>query len=198
MKKYLLLALVLVLVVGAFLASQFTSMVSIPGAINEGLEHGGATCYQIIRANGMTEDLGCRHNLFMDDGKRFLANQTGTNPSTNKIDEMWLGNSNFSGGSSAANFDSGTTVYGDGTYGLNASNCTGFHLGNWAIGGTGVGNITASCLWTAAQTATVWSTALNCSDCSESTEFFAVNNFTTVATLGVGDQLNVTWYVWSS
>jgi hypothetical protein len=112
---------------------------------------------------------------------------------------MWLANTNFTGASSTANYEAGTS---NGVYsasGLNASDCgTGFHTQGFIDHATGTGNISASCKWTATATATVWSTALNCSDCSADTGFFAVNNFTVAATLAANDELNVTWYIWAA
>ena len=199
-KNYFILPLVVVLVAGAFLAGQFTSMVSTPGALTQGVIHGGLTCYQITRADGTLEDLGCKHNLFMDEGKAFLADEIGTGNSTNCVDAMWVGNVTFIEGSDAANFDAGMTgtgiVWED--TGFDVTDCTGFYQGAWRDEGTGTGNISASCVWTATGAAVVSSTALNCSDCAATAEFFAVNNFTTTATLANNDQLNVTWYVWST
>jgi len=201
-KNYLILPLVAVLVVGAFLAGQYTSMVPSSGTISsQGVIHGGLTCYRIKRTDGTVENLGCKHNLFMDEGKKFLAYEIGTANSTNCTDAMWLANTNFTGASSVGTFDDGTSsgVFSSGgTENLDPASCTGFYLGNWRTEGTGTGNISASCKWTAGATATVWSTALNCSRCSSTAEFFAVNNFTTKATLSSGDELNVTWYVWST
>ncbi|MHA1852612.1 MAG: hypothetical protein ACTSUF_03785 [Candidatus Heimdallarchaeaceae archaeon] len=187
-KNYSLLVLVVVLVGGAFLAGQFTSTVTTSGTMSgQGVIHGGLSCYQVIRADGTVEDLGCSHNYFMTEGKKFLADEIGTDASTNDVDMMFLGN----GTSWDTDLSSHTNeIFG---CGLDATSIT------WTDHDATNGNITASHLWTSTcNNIVVNTTGLNCSTCSSDTEFFAGNDFTQSATLSNGDQLNVTWYVWAA
>jgi len=187
-KKYLILSVVVVLIAGSFLAGQFMVGPSISGTANSaGVIHGGISCAQITRVDGIVENLGCDHNYFMSEGSEFIADEVATSGSGNAIDWMFLGN--------GTNWNADLSAHTDEIFdcGLNATSIT------WAdVGGTG--NISATYTWTmtGCSSIVVNTTGLNCSACALGTEFFAANNFTSSATLSSGDQLNVTWFVWAA
>jgi hypothetical protein len=186
--KYLL-AVPILLVIGGFLTVSMFSNTVITGTTmgTEAIEHGGATCVKVIRADGTVEDLGCKHNTFMDEGKKFLADEIGTTASTNYVNQMLLGNTSSTADSTLGDHPGIIT-----DCGLAPATIT------WADHSVGVGNISATYTWTSTcDGILVNTTGLNCSTCSATTNYFAGNDFTTAATLNINDQLNVTWYVWS-
>ena len=188
-KNYLILLLGIVLVGGSFLAGQFMVSPSISGTANSaGVIHGGISCAQIIRADGVVEDLGCFHNQFMNEGSEYIADEIATTGSGDALDQILLGNTSDT--TNAALTDHPGIIS---ECGLDPA--TGI---NW-VDVAGTGNITANATWTAScASIVVNTTGLNCSTCAAATNYFAGNNFTSAATLSSGDQLNVTWFVWSA
>jgi hypothetical protein len=185
-----IIPILLVVLVGGFLAGQLIS-IETPG-INTvsgvGAVHEGYACVKVIRKDGNIEDFGCKHNQFMSEGKLFIADQIDTTTAdTDSINVMFLGN--------------GTS------WGEEQTNHTGeiFDCSlaaasiDWVDSPAGTGNLSATYTWTSGCDLIVNTTGLNCSACSSTeAEFFAGNNFSTSVSLSNGDQLNVTWHVWSS
>lgn len=186
-----LIPILAVVLVGAFLAGQFTSTeISGFGTVGiGGVIHGGASCAKVIRADGMVEDLGCEHNYFMDEGKLFIADQIDTTTAdTDSIDVLFLGN--------GTSWNTNLATHTDEIFGCSLDGTS----IDWTDVSGGTGNLSASHEWTMSgcSSIVVNTTGINCSACDASAEFFAANNFTQSVTLSDGDKLNVTWYVWSA
>lgn len=164
------------------LMSSLSTLNSNTGA--QGINYVGTVCPKIIRSSGRVEDLGCGHNLLMNEGKNFIEEEIGNGTaSTNIVDVMFLGNGTTWGTSDMTVHTGEIIECGLGAAtGLSAND---IGNGNWSFTNTW----TSSCAGVIVNT-----TGLNCSACAEGTEFFAGNNFTSV-TLQTNDQINVTWYV---
>jgi len=187
-----IIPILLVVLLGGFLAGQLIS-IETPGintVSGQGAIHEGYACVKVIRKNGDVEDFGCKHNQFMSEGKKFIANQIDTTTAnTDSIDLMFLGNGT-SWGEEQTNH---TGEMFDTTCDLAAASI------DWVNSSIGVGNLSATYTWTSGCDVIVNTTGLNCSACSSTEEeFFAGNNFTSSVSLSNGDQLNVTWHVWSA
>jgi hypothetical protein len=192
--KHIIPILLVVLAVG-FITGQFTStdMSGIETASGLGTTHEGYACIKVIRKDGTVEDYGCKHNYFMDEGKLFIADQIDTTTAdTDCIDYMFLGN-NTSWGQNYYNH----TGTGNGAGEIFDCDLEAASI-NWVDSPEGTGNLSATHTWTSGCDTIVNTTGLNCSACPTIAEWFAGNNFTTSVTLSSGDQLNVTWHVWSA
>lgn len=184
-KKYLIVPLAIVVLLGVFLI-QTSTITPHSIASGVGAMHGGGACVQIIRTDGTVEDLGCKHNYFMSEGSEYIADEIATSGAGNAIDMMFLGNGTSWETDLASHTDE---IFG---CGLDAAPIT------WSDV-TGAGNISANHVWkSTCYSIKVNTTGLNCSACSDITEFFAGNDFLQTATLSTNDQLNVTWFVWAA
>ena len=189
-KKIILPVLAILGIVGAGFA--YTTLYSTPVEVSTpmgtpmGVLHGGSFEAHIIKADGTIIPLGGSHNLFTDEGKKFVASVL-NGSETNGIDAIQIGNgSNVT--ESDASLDGVITECG-----LEENAVTFF------TGGVGTGNLTGSTIFTntCAATIKVNTTAIECNSCAAGSNHFAAANFTSDANLAQNDQLNVSWFVWS-
>ena len=154
----------------------------------DSLTYKGIACtyYKAMGSSEWTE-LGCKDNLITDTGKDFVKNDLSNRVATNiTVNNLTLANC------TTAQSASQTLLCGGQEYD-DTPNC-GFtsQLGVYISRGTG--NWSHSAVWTST-CASVIVNATGLNNNSNVNQLFAQANFTTV-TLGVDDQLNVTYYTW--
>ena len=177
----------LLLVAVAFFAGKYTSGID---AVNSKgtLNYEAVVCVDVIKKTGEIIDLGCQHNLLVDQGKDYILelmsgiDQTGATPGTDFAKYISLSNSSQAP-------DASWTVIPDEitTGGLERAEAT--------CTRNGVGNWTCEYTFTASQSFTnVQLTGLNWNGTAGANTLVAAAQFSPV-NLDAGDNLKVKWTI---
>jgi len=169
---FLVLAL---LAIGAF---GFRAPTSVPQ--ESGINYAGTTCWNIVRADGTVEPLGCNKNVLTNAGKNAIENAL-ANGTVTKWNYIAVGNG------STPTVDSTTLaneITGDCNMARAASTYSHTSDGNWTYEHQFVNNCTSELVNSSAMFNDATAGTMLCG-----------NSFTS-ATLQPDDTLTVTWYIW--